>query len=135
MGGNYINDCRPSLCEDHRSITFSATIKHHEHKAVARERRESMLHATSVEAVRLFKKSCRGVPGNKIRSTMPNNVLQDSLSFSASVCGARYPVRVHSRAGNPWWVEKMGVVSCADNSWRRRPRSTGGQYYTFVRGW
>lgn len=33
--------------------------------------------------------------------------------------------------------EKMGVVSCADNSWRRRrprPSSTGGQYYTFVRG-
>lgn len=39
-----------------------------------------------------------------------------------------------SGAGNPWELEKMGVVSCADNSWRRRrPRSTGGQYYTFAR--
>lgn len=72
--------------------------------------------------------------GNKIQSS--NNALQDSLSFSAPVCEARYLARICGGARNPRGkLKKMEVVSCSGNSRpRRRARERSGRIVLLYKG-
>lgn len=73
--------------------------------------------------------------GNKIQVQSSNNALQDSLSFSAPVCEARYLARICGGTRNPRGkLKKMEAVSCAGNSRRRRRARKERTDSPFVQG-